>query len=107
MSINDSYWTATMAQILEDHGVAFSFEQLAGIASDVAGAESVHAESAHGFVSGPPEDGEVQRLKAELHAERAKVTCCACSGRGFSTMPVGASHWSRETCPKCHGSGRA
>ena len=104
------YWADTIAEAFEDAGISASDQQIKTVAG--------WAESAHENYStfygldvanknfSANRENEIQKLKDQLKAEKEKVHCEVCGGRGNTREPCGPSHVAISTCWKCNGEGR-
>lgn len=97
------YWKICVEEILGDHGVDATSEQIAAIAEDIKSCAGVQ-----GDYSAPAERGisEADKLRAELKTERAMDFCVKCQGSGRLTGAVGTSHSSNSQYWVCNGAGK-
>ena len=108
MTARREFWAEVLGEAFDEAGLALpSDEQMAAIAKTV---DLMAANMDIAFPSGPPDgsagrDREVEGLKAALAAEREKVTCKECRGRG-SIVEYGMSHNAVFQCHRCGGEGR-
>lgn len=101
--MNKEYWVICVEEILGDHGVDATSEQIAAIAEDIQSCAGVHGE-----YSAPPDRGsvsEADKLRAQLKAEQAKVFCVTCQGTGRLVQIITPNHYSDSQCWKCNGEG--
>lgn len=97
------YWVICLEEILGDHGIEASSEQISAIASDIQSCASVQGE-----YSAPVDHGsesEADKLRAQLKAEQSKVFCMTCQGTGRLIDSISSSHGSNSQCWKCNGHG--
>lgn len=97
------YWQICVEEILGNHGVDATSEQIAAIAEDIKSCAGVQ-----GDYLAPTDRGisEAHELRAELKTERSKEFCVKCQGTGQLTETVGTSHSSISQCWICKGAGR-
>lgn len=98
------YWQICVEEVLGNHGVEATSEQIAAIAEDIQSCAGVQGE-----YSAPVDRGgasETDKLRAELKAEQSKVFCVTCQGSGRIIESVGTSHSSSSQCWKCNGDGK-
>jgi hypothetical protein len=96
------YWEECVSSALEEHGVAASREQIAAIAADVKISHENYGLAFH--VPENPLASELDRTKKLLAAEREKVVCPECMGKG-SLVSHGPVHSATGPCWKCNGEG--
>lgn len=98
------YWKECVEEALDVVSLNATDAQIEEIASFVRSAHETYD-----MAIGPAPRAsttEIERLKKELEAERNKVTCERCSGRGHWWEAVGTSHSSYAECHICRGAGR-
>ncbi|WP_434706698.1 hypothetical protein J3Q07_16585 [Pseudomonas sp. D4-18] len=101
--MSGEYWVICLEEILGDHGVEATSEQIQAIAEDVQSCAGVQGE-----YSAPvehPAQREAEDLRKQLKIERSKVFCTACQGTGRMIERVGSGHSSNSGCWKCNGQG--
>lgn len=99
-----NYWEECVREAFEDAGIQATDEQVSTVVSWAEGAHENHS-MAHGSDQIPSHSQyEVERLTKELKAERAKVVCDECAGRGWTT-DYGPVHSFSSDCIKCRGRG--
>lgn len=99
------YWTDAVSEALEDAGITATEKQIETVASWMESAHDNYG-GAHGHYEIPnPLAQENTALQRALKAERDKVQCRTCCGRGSITTP-GPYHSSTSECHKCRGEGR-
>ena len=99
------YWEECLASAFDEHGVSATPEQIKAIAEDV---KVSHENYGMAFYSPPAGEHlrrELDEANRKLRAEREKVRCRECNGRGRIITP-GPYHSSDMGCWKCHGEGR-
>lgn len=99
------YWQECLASSFDEHGIVVTPEQLVSIAGDVEGAHENYGMSHYQPSSSDRYQPQIDKLKRELAAERDKVHCQRCDGRGRE-ITQGPYHGSNSQCSKCHGEGR-
>lgn len=103
MSERYNYWQDCIETSFGDHGIQATREQIAAVAQDV---EGWHDNIGLAFHQPPnPLVAEIEGLRRELAAERSKVRCKECDGKG-ELVCLGPYHLSISQCPKCGGEGR-
>lgn len=98
------YWLECIEISFQDNGIAATKEQMENVAGDVEVSHENYG-LAHGPTPPNPLAFEVDRLKAELRAECAKVHCRTCNGKGYITTN-GSVRSSTSGCWTCRGEGR-
>lgn len=98
------YWIECVACTLDDHGVEATQEQIEAIAYDVQGAHEVHGD--YSYRPENPMVDEIKQLESKLKAERDKVACQECGGRGRIITNFGVGMQSNTGCTRCHGDGK-
>lgn len=99
------YWEECISIALEECGLSATKEQINDIAGAVEGAHENYG-MAFGYDAIPnPLQEENRKLQAEIKAERDKVICELCHGKGRIITP-GPYHSSDSECPRCRGDGR-
>jgi len=99
------YWHECIAEAFDDAGISATEKQIAVVAGWVEGAHENYG-TAHGHDVIPnPMQLEAERLERELKAEREKIACPVCKGRG-RIITQGPYHSSDSDCWKCNGEGR-
>ena len=99
------YWEEAVACSLDEHGIQATDEQIKAIAADMAINHEMYG-TAHGYDAIPnPLQSERDDLARKLEAEREKVHCKTCGGRG-RIITTGPYHSSDSECWKCRGDGR-
>ncbi len=100
-----NYWKECMSEACDDAGLEATEEQIATLVSWVEGAHENYG-MAHGHDAIPnPLRKENDRLTRDLHAEREKISCGVCGGKGNITTD-GPCHSATSQCWKCIGEGR-
>lgn len=100
-----AYWRECIEAAFGDAGIAATEEQISEVVSFVENAHENYG-MAHGYDCIPnPIRLDNDRLKKELIAEREKVICKECGGKGYF-MTYGGTFQSEHTCHKCNGEGR-
>lgn len=101
-----TYWEATLSEILGDHGVLFSAEQLAAIAKDVELSANVQGEYQHQEGGKSSAERELKFMKDRHDAHQKWILstkkCSTCLGAGLVKDFLG----SIDSCMDCHGQGR-
>jgi DnaJ-class molecular chaperone len=98
------YWRICLEEILGDHGVEATSEQIEAMAKDFESCASVQ-----GDYSAPVENPAVREaaeLSRKLKIEQAKVFCVTCKGTGRLIEIISSSHYSDSDCWKCRGAGK-
>ena len=103
--MDKSYWVICVEEILGDHGVEATSDQIAAIANDIQSCASVHGE--YSSTSDRGGETEADKLKAQLKAEQSKVFCVTCQGTGRLVESISSSHSSNSQCWKCNGAGKS
>lgn len=101
--MNKEYWVICVEEILGDHGVEATSEQIEAIAEDIQSCAGVQGE-----YSAPADRGgqsEADQLLTQLRAEQSKVFCVTCQGTGRLVESISSSHCSNSQCWKCNGEG--
>lgn len=102
--MNREYWKICLEEILGEHGVEATSEQIEAMAGDFESCASVQGE-----YEAPVENPlirETEILRKALEVEKAKVVCTVCNGRGRLIEQFSSSHCSDSDCWKCRGAGR-
>jgi DnaJ-class molecular chaperone len=102
--MNKEYWAICLEEILEDHGVEATSEQIEAMAKDFESCASVQ-----GDYSSPVENPtvrEADELRKQLKLEQSKVFCVKCQGAGRIVDRISSSHVSDSSCWKCNGAGK-
>lgn len=98
------YWRICVEEILGDHGVEATTEQIEAMAKDFESCANVQ-----GDYSAPIENPAVREAKElgrKLKIEQAKVFCKTCQGTGRLVEQFSSSHYSDSDCWKCRGTGK-
>lgn len=98
------YWRICLEEILGDHGVDATSEQIEAMAKDFESCASVQSE-----YSAPVENPavrEADELRKKLKIEQSKVFCMTCKGTGRLIEIISSSHYSDSDCWKCRGTGK-
>ncbi len=103
--VQQEYWREAASHALEEAGVVFTSAQIDQIGDRLAGIHQVTGEGC-GMPSGPSDESEIDRVRAELRTERAKVICRVCNGNGRIGGYCGPSHRWSGPCDRCNGDGR-
>lgn len=101
--MSTEYWVICLEEILGDHGVEATSEQIAAMAKDFDSCASVQGE-----YSAPvehPAVREADELRKQLKREQSKVFCKTCQGTGRLVERISSSHVSDSSCWKCNGHG--
>jgi hypothetical protein len=100
-----NYWKECISIAADECGLQVTKEQLEYLAEAVEGGHENYG-MAHGYdaIQNPLEP-ENKHLRDELKAERNKVICKECNGRGL-IVSHGPYHSAESTCWKCRGDGR-
>jgi hypothetical protein len=101
----DDYWRECVEIALSEAGVTATPEQIKEIAWGVQGGAENIGQAFYTPSASDRYSGEIDRLKRELRAERDKVICETCKGRG-RLISYGPYHSSDSQCYKCSGEGR-
>ncbi len=103
------YWTEHAEIALDEAGLTATPKQIDTIAGVIESAHEFYGQSMGHDVASKnfqsAKDGEIRDLKKELDAERAKVVCSECWGKGWTTSH-GPAHSSTSQCFRCKGDGR-
>jgi len=97
------YWREALQSSFEEHAVTVTDEQLDAITRDIEGSHECYGMAF--YSPDPPSVSEADRLRVELKAERDKVHCETCDGRGRISSAFG-TFVSNSQCWKCRGEGR-
>jgi hypothetical protein len=92
-----AYWQECVATAAEECGASLTKEQAEYIGGACEGAHENYGMAFHSPPAGEHMRNEILELKRELSAERAKVICVPCNGKGSSR---------NGRCWKCNGEGR-
>jgi len=97
------YWIESLASSFEEHGIVATSEQIARVAADM----QVSSENqGQAFYTPPnPMIRELDETKKLLAAEKAKVGCPTCRGKGYVVENF-MNRSSTSQCDKCHGEGK-
>jgi len=103
--MSSGYWEDCVSEAFEDANIAATQGQIDTVVSWVAGCHENYG-MAHGHDCIPnPLQAENEKLSRELKAEREKVWCEDCSGKGYIVSNFGTRS-SESSCYRCHGTGR-
>ena len=97
------YWVICLGEILSDHGIEATSEQIEAIASDVDSCSSKQGQHSH--TPEHPAVRESAELTRKLKLEQSKVFCVTCQGTGRLIESISSSHSSNSSCWKCGGNG--
>lgn len=103
--MSDEYWEETVAIALSEEGISATKEQIENIAASVRVSHENYGMARGNDCIPNPLSHENQELRRELEAERKKVTCYVCDGKGHLTT-YGWVRSSSSICYKCRGEGR-
>lgn len=98
------YWKICLEEILGEHGIEATSEQIEAMAGDFESCASVQGE-----YSAPVENPavrEAEELRTQLKREQSKVFCVTCQGTGRLIENISSSHYSNSDCWKCRGAGK-
>lgn len=98
------YWTECIEIAFDENGITATPAQIEATAGDVEGCHDNYGLAFYTPSHDPRED-EIERLRKELQAERNKVICTECNGRG-RIITQGPHHSSNSECWECRGDGR-
>jgi DnaJ-class molecular chaperone len=101
----NDYWRECLASSFEEHGISATADQIKMAAEDVQGAHENYGMAFHAPSENPLCD-ELSKAKAELRAEKEKVCCRVCHGKGSITVPFGVGRVSISSCYSCNGEGK-
>lgn len=101
----DDLWVECIGEAFEDAGIVATQEQMDTVASWAEGLHNNWSMACGHGGGGSYLQEENARLKRELQAEREKVICDECGGRGDITTQ-GPYHSGTSSCWKCRGEGR-
>ena len=108
--MSEEYWKLCVEEAFSEAGIEATDEQINTVAGVVEGGHEVFGEMTGLDVANKnfhqKEASDLETARSELAEEREKVRCEACKGIGSTTIAVGASHWSTDSCHECGGSGR-
>ncbi len=109
MSDYYGYWKEHAAIAIDEAALTATNEQLETIAGVIESAHEFYGQAMGHDVASANLRGsqlsEIESLKRDLEAERAKVVCPEC--RGVCTLTsYGPSHSATSQCWKCNGHGR-
>lgn len=97
------YWAECLSEAFDEAGITATAEQIRICSEIVEGARQEIGMAFHQPAS--PYPREIKMLEAKLKAEREKVGCLPCNGRGRIVDQAGP--WATNTqCWKCHGEGK-
>jgi DnaJ-class molecular chaperone len=103
------YWIEAVESSLEEAGIIAIPQQITNIAGDMEVAHEQYGMAfGHDVASSnlqSAKDAEIADLRRQLCAEKEKITCTECVGKGSITIP-GPYHSGTSTCYKCKGNGR-
>lgn len=103
------YWKECIQEAFESAGLTATPEQVDEVASWAEGAHDNYSQAlGHDVVAANyqgEKDAKIEALQRSLEAEKDKVHCRECDGRGRIIENFG-SHSSNTECWKCRGEGR-
>lgn len=98
------YWKECLASSFNEHGIIATADQIKKVAEDI---QISHENIGMAFyVPENPLAGELKKVTAALKAEKEKVFCKVCKGKGSITEAFGTGRVSISTCYKCNGEGK-
>jgi len=99
------YWRIFAEEVPSELGIALTEAQIESLAGMMEGAhENYGMAHGHDCISNP-ETMRADRAEKELKAERSKIQCLECGGKG-SIHTNGPVHSYISGCWKCRGEGR-
>ena len=98
-------WRECVDEAFSDAAIEATYEQKENVAGRLQSAHENYGMAFYSPPSGEHYRSEIDSLSRELRAERNKVHCEECDGRGRIITP-GPYHSSDSECWKCRGEGR-
>jgi hypothetical protein len=99
-----SYWRECLTESFEINGIKATPEQIKAVADDVRISHQNYSMYDGSDCIPHPAYIENERLKTELKAEKEKVVCALCHGKG-RLISYGGTYQSDSQCYGCNGEG--